>query len=59
MYDVPFSELNFDGWFETSVRLWPGNKKARSIFLVLGRTPPISPDISFLSFEIGIADTVF
>ena len=59
MYNIPLIELKFDGWFKTSVRLCPGNKKARSNLLLLGRTPPISPDISFLSFESGIADTVF
>ena len=44
-YNAPLIELNFDGWFESSVRLWQKNNKAR-------------PDISF-SCESGIFDTVF
>ena len=45
-YDIPLIELYFDGWFESSVRLWPKNNKLRSNFLLLGRTPPPSPRIS-------------
>ena len=59
-YNIPLIELfqNFDGWFESSVCLWPKNNKARSNFLLLERTPPVSTSISFSS-ESGIFDTVF
>ena len=46
-YKVPLIELNFDGWFESNVRLWPKINKARSNFLLLERTPPVSPNIFF------------
>ena len=50
-------EVAFDGWHVNSVRLWPKNKKVRLHFLILERTPTVSPQIS-LSDKSGI-DTVF
>ena len=60
-YDVPKIKIAFDGWYVNSVRLWPKNKNIRPHFLMLERTPPVSPQISFPdeSFESGIADTAF
>ena len=55
-YNVLLIEINFDGWFETSVRLWPKSKKARSKFLLLERIPSPTPSVS--SFT-SIVDTVF
>ena len=58
VYDVPKIEIAFDGWYVNSVRLWPKNKRVRPHFLMLERTPLVSPQIS-LSDESGIVDTVF
>ena len=59
-YNVPLIEINFDGWFETSVRLWPKSKKARSKFILLERTPPRTPSVSsFSSIDDSGNDTVF
>ena len=58
-YDVPKIEIAFDGWYVNSVRPWPKSKKVRSHFLMLERTPPVSPQISFTSGESGVCDTVF
>ena len=33
MYDVPEVKINFDGWYEASVRLWPKSSKVRLNFL--------------------------
>ena len=30
MYNVPEIEINFDGWYKASVRLWPKSNKIRS-----------------------------
>ena len=58
-YNIPLIEINFDGWFESCVHLWPKNSKMRSNFLLLERTPPPSPSISsFSSSDTGV-DTVF
>ena len=59
-YDVPRIEIDFNGWYVNSVRLWPESKKVRPHFLMLRRTAPVSPQISFSSgsFDSGI-DTVF
>ena len=56
-YNIPMIQIIFDGWFQTSVRLWPKDNAARENFLLLERTPPISPSDSFFS-DSGI-DTVF
>ena len=50
-------EVAFDGGHVNSVRLWPKNKKVRPHFLILERTPTVSPQIS-LSDKSG-TDTVF
>ena len=39
-----------------SIRLWPKSKKIRSHFLLLQRTPPVSPQVSS---ESGHNDTIF
>ena len=54
-YNFPLIEINFDGWFETSVRLWPESKNARSKFILLERTPP--PTLSVFSFSSIIDDS--
>ena len=48
-YNNPMIQIIFYGWFETSVRLWPKDNAARENFLLLERTPPISPSDSFFS----------
>ena len=53
-FNIHSIQRNFDGWFESSVCLWPKNNKARSNFLLLERIPSIS-----FSSESGIFDTVF
>ena len=46
-YNIPLIELNFDGWFESSARLWQKNNKARLNFLLLERTPPVHQTFLF------------
>ena len=58
-YDVPRVDIAFDGWYVNSDCLWPKSKKIRLHFLMLERTPSVSPQISFSSDESGICDTVF
>ena len=58
-YDVPRVDIAFDGWYVNSVCLWPKRKKIRLHLLMLERTPPVLPQISFSSVESGICDTVF
>ena len=58
-YNIPLIELDFDGWFERSICLWPKNISARSNFLLLERTPSLSPNISYFPSESGVFDTVF
>ena len=59
-YDVPKIQIALEGWYVNSVRLWSKDKKVRPHFLMLERTPPVSPQISFPSDnENGICDTVF
>ena len=57
-YNTPLIEIYFDGWFESSIRLWPKNNKMRSNFVLLERTPPPSPRISSFSSESGTG-TIF
>ena len=52
-FNFSLTELFFEGWYETSVCLWPKNSKMRFNFLQLERTPPSRPSIS-LSSESGI-----
>ena len=56
-YNIPMIEIQFNGWFESSVRLWPKDNSARSNVLLLERRLPPSPSISCLS-DSGV-DTVF
>ena len=56
-YNIPMIQIIFDGWFETSVCLWPKDNAARENVLMLERTPPISRSDSFFS-DSGI-DTLF
>lgn len=58
-YDVPKIEINFNGWYVNSVRLWPESKKARCHFLMWERTLPVSPQVSFSSSDSGVNDTAF
>ena len=58
-YNIPLIELDFGGWFERSICLWPKNNSARSNFLLLERTPSPSPNISYFPSESGVFDTVF
>ena len=48
-YDVPKIEIAFEGWYVNNVRHWPKDKKVRPHFLMLERTPHVSPQISFSS----------
>ena len=59
-YDVLRIEIDFNGWYVNSVRLWRKNKKVRPHFVMLRKTPSVSPQISFSSdtCDSGI-DTVF
>ena len=56
-YNIPMIQIIFDGWSEIIVRLWPKDNTARENFLLLERTPPISPSDTFFS-DSGI-DTAF
>ena len=58
-YNVPRIEIDFNGWYVSSVRLWPESKKVRYHFLMLRRISPVPPQISFSSesFDSSI-DTV-
>ena len=56
-YNMPMIQIIFDGWFETSARLWPKDNAARENFLLLERTPSFSPSDYFFP-DSGI-DTVF
>ena len=56
MDDVPEIEINFDGWYKTSVQLWP--KSTKMNLLGLQRIPVPSPTFFTSSSDSGI-DTVF
>ena len=58
-YNISLIEINFHGWFESCVCLWPKNNKMRSNFLLLERTPQPSPSISSFSSSDAGVDTVF
>ena len=59
MYDVPEIEINFDGLYKASVRLWPKSNKMRSNVLNLQRAPLSSPTFSISSSNDSYIDTVF
>ena len=48
-YNIPINEIQFNGWLESSVRLWLKDNRAGSNFFLLERTPSSSPSISSLS----------
>ena len=48
-YDVPRIDIDSNGWYMNSVRLWHKSKKVRPHFLMLRNTPSVSPQISFSS----------
>ena len=57
VYDVLKVEIDLDGWYMNSVRLWPKNKKKiRRHFLLLQRTLTVSPQVPSESSD---NDTVF
>ena len=58
--NVPLNEINFEGWLDTSVRLWSKSKVARSRFVLLERKPPSTPSFSLFSsiVDSGV-DTAF
>ena len=55
--NVPPTDTRFDGWCESSVRLWPKHSEQREHFLLLERTPLHTPSIISLS-DSGVV-TVF
>ena len=55
-YNIPVVEINFEGWYENNVRLWPYHTKQRENFLQLQRIRLQTPSIS--SDDSGY-DTVF
>ena len=38
-YNVPVVDIQFDGWFENSIRLWLKDTRQRDSFWLLERTP--------------------
>ena len=58
VYDVPKTDILFEGWYPNSVRLWPRDNKARRHFLMLERTPPVSPQISSFDDNESSTNTV-
>ena len=56
-YNLPLIEIQFEGWFVNSGRLWPKDNKARENFLLLERIPP--PTSSLSSTSDSEIDTVF
>ena len=54
MYDVPEIEINFNGWYRASVRLWQKSTKMSSNFLDLQRTPLPSPNFLLLHLTIVV-----
>ena len=58
MYDVPEIEINLNGWYKSSVLLWPKYPRMRSNFLRIKRMPLPSPSVSSVLYDSG-HDTVF
>ena len=56
-YNAPLMDIRFDGWYENSVSLWPKHSEQREHFLLLERTPLLTPSITSSS-DSG-TDTVF
>lgn len=47
-WNIPVIDINFDGLYKSTIRLWPNNNAQRENFLLLERTPLPSPDVSSL-----------
>ena len=58
MYDVPKIKINFNRWYENSIRLSPKNPGMRSHFLRMKRTPIPSSSESDLTYD-SVFDTVY
>ena len=58
-WNIPVIVINFDGWSQNAVRLWPQNNTQRENFLILERTPLSSPIVSSISINSSDYDTVF
>ena len=58
MYDVPKIKINFNRWYEKSIRLSPKNPRMRSHFLRMKRTPTPSSSESDLTYD-SVFDTVY
>ena len=56
-YNAPLMDIRFDGWYENSVSLWPKHSEQREHFLLLERTPLLTPSIT--SSSDSDIDTVF
>lgn len=56
-WNIPVIDINFDGWYEHSIRLWPKHNVQRENFLFSERTPLPFPSVS--SLDSGGYDTVF
>ena len=51
IYNVLRIDVNFDGWYPNSVRLWPKDNSARQYFLMIERAPPTSPQLSYFEAD--------
>ena len=58
MYDAPETEIDFNGWYESTVRFWAKNSIMRWNFLRWKSTPVPSLSVSSLSYDSGF-DTVY
>lgn len=56
-YNVPLIDIQFDGWYDNSVCLWPEHNKQRENILLLESVPLSTPSVS--SFSDSGVDTVF
>ena len=53
-----FILIDFDGWSQNAVCLWPQKNTQRENFLILERTPHLSPIVSSISIDSSGYDTV-
>lgn len=58
MYDVPETEIDFNGWYESTVQFWAKNSKMRLNILRWKSTPVPSLSVTSLSYDSGF-DTVY
>ena len=42
-WNIPVILIDFDGWSQNAVRLWPQNSTQQENFLILERTPLSTP----------------